>query len=468
MPNNVVFTTVRELGEMVRTRQVSPVELTETFLERLESIGPRYNAVVTVTYERAREQAKRAESEIASGNYRGPLHGIPYGAKDLLATSGGIPTTWGAAPFRNQTFDYDATVVKRLEEAGAILAAKLAMVEIAGGMGYRQPNASFTGPGRNPWNPETWTGGSSSGSGASVAAGLVPFAIGSETWGSILSPANNCGLAGLRPTFGRVSRYGAMALCWTLDKLGPLCLSADDCGLVLEAIAGQDPNDTTTTDRTYKYDASEISGKKFKLAIIKGVTDGINESQAKHLERAIETLGQVAAIEEIEFPDMPYEHITRTILNVESASAFEDFIESGEAAGLTAPEDHYGPYARTATLATDYVKALRLRGKMAKVADEIMAPYDAIIGPTRSAVASPIDQDFRSVVTGHSRDILGAVGNGAGLPAISVPSGFTDDGLPTGIQFMGRAYDENRVIEIAHAYQSMTNWHKRHPAEVMP
>src|SRR4029450_9574409 len=235
---DVVFQPVRVLAEGVRTRRLSPVMLAETFLDRLERLGARYNAVVTVTRDRALEQARRAESEIAAGRYRGPLHGIPYGAKDLLATSGGIPTTWGAAPFKDRVFDFDATAILRLEAVGTVLCAKLAMVELAGGMGYRQPNAAFTGPGVNPWNRDAWSGGSSSGSGSAVAAGLVPFAIGSETWGSILSPAGNCGITGLRPTPGGVSRHGAMALCWTLDKLGPMALTADDCGLVLEAIAG--------------------------------------------------------------------------------------------------------------------------------------------------------------------------------------------------------------------------------------
>jgi aspartyl-tRNA(Asn)/glutamyl-tRNA(Gln) amidotransferase subunit A len=276
MASKPIFRPIRELSEPVRAGKISPVELTETFLGRLEELGPRYNAVVTVTRERALKQARRAEEEIASGHYRGPLHGIPYGGKDLLATSGGIPTSWGAAPFKDRTFDHDATVVRKLEEAGAVLVAKLAMIELAGGMGYRQPHASFTGPPRNPWNTDTWTGGSSSGSGAAVSAGLVPFAIGSETWGSILSPANNCGVAGLRPTYGRVSRSGAMALSWTLDKLGPLCLTADDCGLVLEAIAGPDPNDPTTTDRPFKYD-SEGPKKGFKLAVLKGNSEGVHE-----------------------------------------------------------------------------------------------------------------------------------------------------------------------------------------------
>ena len=465
MTVNPVFMPIRELAELVRTRQVSPVELAETFVARLESIGPRYNAVVTVTAERAMEQARRAESEIAAGEYKGALHGIPYGAKDLLATSGGIPTTWGAAPFREQVFDYDAAVVRRLEAAGATLAAKLAMVEIAGGMGYRQPNASFTGPGMTPWGSEgneAWSGGSSSGSGAAVAAGLVPFAIGSETWGSILSPANNCGLAGLRPTYGRVSRQGAMVLSWTLDKLGPLCLTADDCGLVLEAIAGADTDDPSTTDMPYRYDIHASVGQRFKLAVLKNVTEGRQEVVVANFERALDTLADVADIEEIEFPDLPYEAATRTILNAESASVFEDFIESGAVAGLTAPECHH-PHARLMIPAQDYIRALRIRGKIARVADEAMKGYDALAAPTGTNTAPPIDQDFRGVVAGTARDTMGAVGNSAGLPSISVPSGFSDEGLPTGIQFMGRAYDENRILAVARAYQGLTDWHTRHP-----
>ena len=458
-----VFVPIRELADLLRTRQVSPVELAETFLERLASIGPRYNAVVTVTRERAMEQARRAESELAAGEYKGLLHGIPYGAKDLLATSGGIPTTWGAAPFREQVFDYDAAVVRKLEEAGAPLAAKLAMVEIAGGMGYRQPNASFTGPGMTPWGKDAWSGGSSSGSGAAVAAGLVPFAIGSETWGSILSPANNCGLAGLRPTYGRVSRQGAMVLSWTLDKLGPLCLTADDCGIVLEAIAGEDLGDPSTTDMPYRYDIHASVGQRFRLAVLKDVTEGAQAEVAANFERALKSLEDVADIEEIEFPEMPYEAVTRTILNAESASAFEEFIESGAVAGLTAPECHH-PHARLMIPAQDYIRALRIRGKVARIADEVMAGYDALVAPTRAVTATLIDQDFRGVVAGTARDTMGAVGNSAGLPAISVPSGFSDEGLPTGIQFMGRAYDENRILAVARAYQSLTDWHTEHPA----
>ncbi|ETX03439.1 amidase [Candidatus Entotheonella palauensis] len=462
---NVIFTSIRELGERLRTGALSPIALTQLFLERLETLGPHYNAVVTTTRDRAMAQAQWAEAEIASGHYRGPLHGIPYGAKDLIATSGGIPTTWGAAPFRNQTFDDDATVIQKLEASGAILVAKLAMVELAGGMGYFQPHASFTGPCRNPWNPNTWSGGSSSGSGAAVSGGLVPFAIGSETFGSILSPANNCGVAGLRPTYGRVSRFGAMALCWTLDKLGPLCLTADDCGLVLDAIAGPDPADPTASQQVFTYDAEPV-GRRFKLGVPTGITDEVEEYARRHFEQALEVLSEVATIDTVSLPDLPYEAITRTILAAEAASAFDEFIDRGQAAELTAPEDHYGPYARTAILATDYIRALRLRGRMARDIDALFegsSGFDALLGPSRWTPATGIDENFRSPVHGNAPDVLGAIGNGAGLPAISVPNGFTPQGLPTGIQFMGRAYAENTVLAIARAYQGLTDWHQRHP-----
>ncbi len=468
MTPDIVFTSVRGLGEMVRTRQVTPVELAEVFLGRLEELGPEYNAVVTVTRDLALDQARRAEQEIASGKYRGPLHGIPYGAKDLLATSGGIPTTWGAAPFRDQTFDHDATVVRRLEEAGAVLAAKLAMVELAGGMGYRQPNASFTGPGITPWDKNRWSGGSSSGSGTSVSAGLVPFAIGSETWGSILSPANNCGVAGLRPTYGRVSRHGAMAACWTLDKLGPLCLTADDCGLVLEAIAGHDPDDPTSSREPYSYEPDTgPSGRKFRLSLPRNVTDGCQDDVRANFERALETLEQVATVEEIELPDYPYEAVTRTIVFAEYASAFDEFIESGRTAELTAPEDHHIPFARSVVLAKDYIRAMRLRGVIAREIDGVMSRFDALVAPTRPTTATPLDQEFRSATGDHGSDPMGAIGNGAGLPAVSVPSGFSTDGLPTAIQFMARAYRENTALAVAHAYQSLTDWHQRHPPDLV-
>lgn len=466
MPFKPVFMPVRELGELIRTRQVSPVELTRLFLDRLEQLGNKYHAVVTITSELALQEARRAEQEIVKGTYRGLLHGIPYGAKDLLATSGGIPTSWGATPFRNQTFDYDARVICKLREAGAILAAKLSMVELAGGMGYRRPNSSFTGPGLNPWNIGTWSGGSSSGPGSAVCAGLVPFAIGSETWGSILSPANNCGIAGLRPTYGCISRHGAMALSWSLDKLGPMCLNADDCGIVLEAIAGPDPLDPTTTNRTYVYDQNRPD-RRLRLGVFKNVTNGVDAEVRINFEKALSVLEDIADIEEVALPDFPYEQITRTILFAEASSAFEDFVASGQTAELTDAACRYNPYARDTILAKDYLRALRLRGILAREIDRKMSQFDAVTGPTRSTASTPIDEEVPSAISGAAKDLMGAIGNAAGLPAISVPSGFTGKGLPTGIQFMGRAYDENPVIGVAHAYQNLTDWHLRHPPDLV-
>ena len=482
-----VFRPLRELGELVRARQVSPVELTETFLDRLQAIGPRYNAVVTLTPDLARAQAQRAERELAAGRWRGPLHGIPYGIKDLFATAG-IPTSWGAAPFRRQVFDYDATVVRRLRQAGAVLAAKLAMVEMAGGLGYRQPDASFTGPGINPWGGATWSGGSSSGSGSAVAAGLVPFAIGTETNGSIISPAANCGVAGLRPSYGRVSRHGGMPLAWTLDKPGPLALTADDCGLVLNAIAGFDAADPATTARAFSYGeardatgqhasagqdggAALGAGRRFRLALPEGATDDAEPAVREHVADALTVLREVADIEPVALPDYPYEAVISTILLSESASIFAELAHSGRTAEMTAPEDRHGIYARGATLAADYLRAQRIRNLLARDLDHLLAPYDALVTPSRPGVATRLDVSFVRGGTrraGRPRCPISAAGNLAGLPAISVPSGFTDDGLPTGIQFVGRAYEEQAILAVAAAYQSLTTWHHHHPDLLLP
>ncbi len=443
--DEVVFAPVRQLAELVRTRQVSPVELAETFLHRLETVGPRYNAVVTVAHDRAMEQARRAEEEIATGKYRGPLHGIPYGAKDLLATSGGIPTTWGAEPFRDRTFDYDATVVRKLEAAGAVLAAKLSMVEFAGGIGgYNSADAAFNGPGINPWDETRWSGGSSSGSGSAVAAGLVPFAIGTETQGSILFPSSYCGLSGLRPTYGRVSRYGAMALSWTLDKIGPMCLTADDCGLVLQSIAGPDADDPTAADRPFEYRNERTSDGQFKLAVHKSRDDD-GSANYKNFARALDDLSAVATIDEVELPDLPYDAAQHTIQSAESASAFEDVIEDGLASELRAEEDRY-PYARTAILATDYIKALRLRTVTIKAADDLLSGYDALAEPG-FGIAPSIEPPLRDPASkSPPRPDTLTMGNVAGVPTVVVPSGFTNEGLPTGIRFIGRAHSENAIL----------------------
>ena len=460
--SDLAFRPVRELSELVRTRRVSSVELAETFLERLETLGPRFNATVTVTRDLAMEQARRADEELGRGEYRGPLHGIPYGAKDLLATRD-IPTTWGAAPLREQVFDYDATVIRKLRDAGAVLIAKMAMVELAGGMGYQTTDASFTGPGLNPWDPGRWAGGSSSGSGAAVAAGLAPFAIGSETWGSILVPGSFCGVAGLRPTYGRVSRHGAMALSWSLDKLGPLCLTADDCGLVLDAVAGPDPLDPTTASREYRYDGPGLPQGRMKLAVPEDAAAGCDDARA-NFDAALAALEDVADLTEVPLSDHLYEAVAYTILSAEGASALEDFVDEGKASELADRSGLFGPYAGRAVLATEYLKALRLRGMIAKEMDAVLEPYDAMVAPA-SGEAPPVDTGFDKSRRGggDAGPPVSAIGNIAGLPAITVPDGFTADGLPTGIQFLGRAYDENSVLAAARAYQSLTTWHERHP-----
>ncbi|MCE9532734.1 MAG: amidase, partial [Planctomycetes bacterium] len=327
---DILYAPIRNLAKGIREGKISPVELAEAYLDRLEKIGPKLGAVVTVTRELGLKEAKAAEKEIKAGRYLGLLHGIPYGVKDLLATKG-IPTTWGAAPYKNQIIDQDATVIEKLRKAGAVLVAKLAMVELAGGFGYNNADASFTGPGLTPWNTKFWSGGSSTGPGAAVAAGLVPFAIGSETSGSIITPAAYCGVSGLRPTQGRVSRAGAMALCWSLDKLGPMARSADCCGIVLKAISGVDPLDPTCVERGFEH-LDELPKKKFRIGILAGATRGIMPAVKKNFEDSLKVLAKFADIDEKEvtLPALPFGPAVGTIVAVEGASAFRDLLESGK------------------------------------------------------------------------------------------------------------------------------------------
>src|SRR5262245_33226319 len=328
---DALFLGIRELGAQLRARKFTPVELAELALRRLETIGPKLGAVATVTRERALREAHRANQELLRGKDRGPLHGIPYGLKDLVAAKG-APTGWGALPLRDQTIDADATVTKRLEQAGAVLVAKLAMVELAGGMGYNSPNASFTGPGRTPWNTGYWSGGSSSGSAAAVAAGLVAFAIGSETSGSILTPSAFCGVTGLRPTYGLVSRHGAMALAWTLDKLGPLARSASDCAIVLAAIAGPDPDDATTSGDSFRYKAPAARPvRRFRLGVLRNATLESDADVERGFKQAVEALHEIADVEtDVAFPDRPYGDAVRLVVSAEGAAAVREARESGK------------------------------------------------------------------------------------------------------------------------------------------
>jgi aspartyl-tRNA(Asn)/glutamyl-tRNA(Gln) amidotransferase subunit A len=473
----ILYSSVRELAALIRTRQLSPVALAEGYLDRLERLGPKLGAVVTVMREQAMKEARQAETEIRAGRYRGPLHGIPYGAKDLLATAG-IPTTWGAEPLKQQVFDYDATVVKRLREAGAVLIAKLAMVELAGGFGYNNADASFTGPGRTPWNMNYWSGGSSSGPGAATAAALVAFAIGSETSGSIITPSAYCGLSGLRPTYGRVSRFGAMALSWTLDKLGPMCRTADDCGLVLAAIAGYDRLDPTSARRRFAYPdlAARGRGKRFRVGIIKHATAVVQPEVKANFEASLKVLGEFCDLEDaVAFPDLPFGPVVSLIVNAEGASAFRDLITTGAATKLRAVNDRWGGYAGSMVLAVDYLNAMRVRGRMKRELDALYAKYDALVAPSRGSVAYPLGVDFdkaypelsarpaTSTPLAPPPPVIPA-GNIAGQPALSVPNGFGANHLPTGIQFTGRAWSEAKLLAIANAYQQATDWHKKRPS----
>src|SRR5438552_4910155 len=359
------YATIDELGAMLRGGQTTSVELTKLYLDRLERFGPKLNAVVTITRDRAMNEARRADADIAAGKHRGrPLLGIPYGVKDLLATKG-IPTTYGAEPLRNQIFDYDATVVERLTKAGAVLVAKLAMVELAGGFGYNNADASFTGAGRSPWNLDFWSGGSSSGPGAAVGAGLVPFAIGSETSGSILTPSAYCGVTGLRPTYGLVSRKGAMALSWTLDKLGPMARTADDCAAVLEAIAGADAADRTTSGKRFKPMLARSAAGVAKRARIGFADEDIADhasTEARHaLEKGVAEFKRIAPnFLRATLPAMPYGPMVQTVYGSEGAEIFAELIEGKRFEQLIDARAKAGLRAALETKARDYLHAMRL------------------------------------------------------------------------------------------------------------
>lgn len=465
-PSLSPFAGIKELGKQLRTRQTTARALAEYFLNRVETRGRALNAVVTVTREVALEQADRADRELQEGKDRGPLHGIPYGLKDLFATKD-IPTTWGSAPYRDRLIDDDATVYERLRESGAVLVAKLAMVEIAGGMGYRQANAALTGPGLNPWNKEYWAGGSSSGSGSAVADGLVPFALGTETWGSIMCPAAFCGITGLRPTYGRVSRAGAMALSWTMDKIGPMARSAEDCAIILQAIAGVDWRDASAVKAEFLWNEEIRIEPPFKLATVKGSVDSCHPDVRKHFERSLTELESIAEVTEIEMPDdLPWHAVPSTIIDCEIAAAFEGMVTSGEVWELTAPEDHYGAHAGQMIPAVDYINALRIRShRMQPVLDELIAPCDAVVAPGRATPAYSASEPFRKSSRGFSVGTFDGGANACGLPAITVPNGVGENNLPTGLQFTGRAFGEAKLLSIAAAYQQRTEWHRQHPEQ---
>jgi Asp-tRNA(Asn)/Glu-tRNA(Gln) amidotransferase A subunit family amidase len=436
---DLAFYPVMHLSELIRSRRVSSVELTEMYLDRLKRYDPVLRCVVTLTEDLARAQARQADEEIAAGHYRGPLHGIPWGAKDLLATRG-IRTTWGAMPFKDQVIDADATVVERLTEAGAVLVAKLTMGALAWG------DVWFDGQTKNPWNVEEGSSGSSAGPGAATAAGLVGFAIGSETWGSIISPATRCGVTGLRPTFGRVSRYGAMALSWSMDKLGPMCRSVEDCALVFNAILGPDGKDATVVDLPFNWDPGIELGD-LRVGYLKSVFEEERENKAND-DRVLEVLGDLGAnLIPIELPDHPVQALS-FLLGAEAASAFDGLTRSDRDDLLVRQvKDAWPNVFRRARLipAVEYIQANRVRVLVMQAMAELMDDVDVYVAPSSGG-----NNLLLTNLTGH--------------PAVVVPNGFTEKGTPTSITFTGRLYDEATALAVAKAYQDATDFHLEHPA----
>lgn len=438
--DELAFWSVRDLGELVRTRQITATELTTWCLGRLRTHGPRLACVVTLTEERALAAAAAADAEIARGRYRGPLHSLPFGAKDLFAVPG-YRTTWGSVPYREQTIDDTATVIAKLEAAGAVLVAKLSLGELAWG------DVWFGGLTRNPWNLEEGASGSSAGSAAAVAAGLVPFALGTETLGSIVSPCTRCGCTGLRPTFGRVSRAGAMALSWSMDKVGPICRSVEDCAIVFDAIRGADPRDQTTVDLPFAY-RPEVDLARLRIGYAAGAFDG-DDPGAVLDRQALDVLrARGADLRPIALPDSTVEALG-FILGVEAAAAFDDLTVSGRDSLLVRQVRWAWPNVmRHARLvpAVEYVQANRARWRLVQTMGALMADVDVYVSPAFAGTNLLVTN-----LTGH--------------PCVVLPDGFTAPDQPHSITFIGRLYDEATLLAVARAYQEATDFHRRHPPQ---
>lgn len=466
MPAEEIFyLSLSELAKRIETRKLSPVELTQLYLDRSEKFGPHFNAYARLTPEIALQQAKAAEKEIQRGHYRGPLHGIPYAAKDLLAVKE-LPTTWGAKPFANQLFHYDAAVIEHLNRVGAILIGKAAMIELAGGMGYRFASASLQGEGKNPWNTKCWTCGSSSGSGAIVAAGLAAFSVGTETWGSIICPSAFCGVSGLRPTYGRVSRYGAMALAPSMDKIGPIARSAEDCARVFAAIAGHDPRDrgTVPIDKgAFTYSPSlELKTHALRVGWLTNAWKNLDPSVAKVISAAEKTVRKYfSSAKSAALPQGPFEDAAQITIAAECAASFRDLIRSGRVSELTDPLGQLAGYVNEQVSAADYLRAQSIRESLQRRMEAMFESFDVLVTAAQPIPATPLETNLETDL--NFPDPIGAIGNLCGLPALSVPCGFTDHNLPVGLQFIGRAGDDFTVIQAARTFQLHTDWHHRHP-----
>ena len=434
----MAYYSVRDLGELLKNRKITSTQLTKMYLDRLKKYGPKLECVVTLTEELALKQANKADKEISEGKYRGPLHGIPYGAKDLLAVTG-FKTTWGAVPYKDQVIDEDATVIKKLEDAGAVLVAKLTLGALAWG------DVWFGGKTRNPWNMEQGSSGSSAGSASSTSAGLVAFAIGTETWGSIVSPSTRCGTTGLRPTFGRVSRTGAMALSWSMDKIGSICRTVEDCAFVFDAIKGTDGIDQTLVDLPFNFNANEDI-KKIRVGYLKKLfeEDYDNKEVDKNTLKKIRELG--VELIEVELPNYPIEAMS-FILSAEAAAAFDEITRSGKDDLMVRQIKNAWPNVFRAARfisAVEYIQANRLRYKVIQEMEKIFEKVDVYIAPSFGG-----NNLLLTNLTSH--------------PCVVLPNGFDEKGSPVSISFIGDLYEEADVLSVAKKYQDATDFHKQHP-----
>ena len=466
---DLAFAPIAHLAQLLKTRQVTSMELTRMYLDRLKRYNPTLNFVVTFTDDLAMSQARQADEEIGAGKYRGPLHGVPWGCKDIIAVPG-YPTTWGSGAFKEQRFEREATVVRLLREAGAVLIAKLATGELAAGDRW------FGGRTNSPWDPRDGSSGSSAGPASATGAGCVAFGIGTETSGSILSPSTACGVTGLRPTFGRVSRTGCMTLSWTQDRIGPLCRTAEDCALVFHAIAKTDDDDLSVIDLPFNWDP-ELDVRTLKVGYFRpGFEEANREGDwRKNDQQTLETLRSLG----VELEPFDLSGVTSMlvggsggILGAESAAAFDKFLRSGRTSELTNKQRANGFRTNRLIPAVEYLQAQRARAllmrQFAAVAgrfDVYIAPFMAVRGggaATPAAASTPATTPPAPQPPSAIRDHF-QVANVCGYPAVSVPNGFTSDGKPTSITFLGRLYNEAQILALAKAYQDRAGFHNTHP-----
>jgi Asp-tRNA(Asn)/Glu-tRNA(Gln) amidotransferase A subunit family amidase len=463
--DDVAFWPVVQLAQLIKTKQVTSSELTRLYLDRLHRLNPTLNCAVTILDDLATAQAKQADAEIAAGKYRGPLHGIPWGAKDIIAVKG-YKTTWGSGAFKDQVIDKDASIVEMLRDAGAVLVAKLTTGEIA------QGDRWFGGQTKSPWDPSTGSGGSSAGPGSATAAGLVGFSIGTETSGSILGPSSRCGVTGLRPTLGRISRDGVMALSWTQDRLGPMCRSAEDCALVMSVIARPDNRDMSCVDLPFNWNA-QLDIRKLRIGYLKTAfeenTDALGRQHQQATYDALTKLG--VTLVAVEVPDFTTDV---SAINVESATFFDEFMRSGRDKLLTNLGRANGWKGARVLPAVDYLQAQRIRMMMMMKLAEATAHVDVYIGPGNGGGAGGGGRGAGAAAAGGEggnaprRQSAGqrhsAMANLATYPAVAVPNGFNASGAPTSITFFARPFMESELLAVVKAYQDATGFHLKHPS----